>query len=115
MQVGGIGGRILWGAVAERLLPSRTVLALLGLMMAGGCAATAAFAPDWPLAVILGVAVVLGATSFGWNGVALSEVARLAPKGRTSDATGGRQFIMFRSDERRVGTERVSPCRSRGS
>src|SRR5690606_37311309 len=50
VQVGGIGGRILWGAVAERLLSSRAVLVLLGVLMAGGCAATAAFAPDWPLA-----------------------------------------------------------------
>jgi hypothetical protein len=31
----------------------------------------------------------------GWNGVFLAEIARIAPQGRTSEATGGCLFFTF--------------------
>ena len=44
---------------------------------------------------ILAVSAALGATAIGWNGVFLSEVARLAPAGEAGRATGGCLFFTY--------------------
>ena len=35
--------------------------------------------PGWPLASLIAIAGLLGLTSAGWNGIALAEIAPLAP------------------------------------
>jgi MFS family permease len=94
-QIAGIFGRIVWGAVADRLLGPRRMLAVLGLLMAGGSFAVSRFAADWSVAAIVAVCVVYGASAIGWNGVYLAEVARRAPEGQVGVATGGTQFFTF--------------------
>jgi nitrate/nitrite transporter NarK len=91
----GIVGRIVWGAVADRLLAPRTTLAALGVVSAACAAATALFSAAWPLAAIVAVTVLYGASAVGWNGVFLAEVARSAPAGQVGTATGGTQFFTF--------------------
>jgi MFS family permease len=91
----GIVGRIVWGAVAARLLAPRTTLAALGVVSAACAAATALFSAAWPLAAIVAVTVLYGASAVGWNGVFLAEVARSAPAGQVGTATGGTQFFTF--------------------
>ena len=94
-NLGGIGGRIGWGAIADSHIAPRTLLALIG-MAAGLCAwLTAAFATDWPAAAIVGVGVVFGATAIGWNGVQLAEVARNSPSGQVGGITGASGFVTF--------------------
>jgi Na+/melibiose symporter-like transporter len=95
MQVGGICGRIFWGAIAGRLVAGRHLLMALGLMMAAALAMAAAITPAWPVTLIVLVGIVLGATSLGWNGVSLAEIAARAPEGKIIEATGGVQFVMF--------------------
>jgi MFS family permease len=94
-QTAGIVGRVVWGAMADRLLGPRRMLAVLGLLMAGASFAVSRFSADWPLAAIVGVAGVFGASAIGWNGVYLAEVARRAPGGQVGIATGGTQFFTF--------------------
>jgi MFS family permease len=94
-QVAGVVGRIAWGAVADRLLAPRLVLALLGILMAGCGFAAALFADSWPTAATALVCVLYGGSAVGWNGVFLAEVARLAPEGRVAIVTGGTQFFTF--------------------
>ncbi len=88
-QIAGIVGRILWGTVADRT--GRPVLVMAGI--AGGVALcallVAQFTPAWPLGTIHAVSAVFGCLVLGWNGVVFAEVARLAPPGRTAEATGG--------------------------
>jgi len=91
----GIAGRIAWGAVADRWLAPRTMLAVLGLTSAACSLALTAFSPAWPLAAVIAVGMLLGASAVGWNGVFLAEVARVAPSGMVSTATGGTQFFTF--------------------
>jgi sugar phosphate permease len=95
VQTGGIAGRVLWGTLAERWLGTRALLAVLGLLIAACLLTAAAFTIDWPRIFIAGVGFVLGACSYGWVGIYLSEVASLAPEGRVGDATGGAQFVHF--------------------
>ncbi|MFQ5936439.1 MAG: MFS transporter [Acidiferrobacterales bacterium] len=95
LQVAGICGRVLLGALAGRLVPARRLLAILGVSIAITSAMTAAITAQWPLIVIILVAIVLGASCLGWNGISLSEIAARAPEGKISEATGGVQFVMF--------------------
>jgi len=94
-QIGGIGGRIAWGYVADRWLGAQPTLVLLAGSMAVSAFATAVFLPlisTWAVWIIL---FVFGASAIGWNGVYLAEVARKAPAGHASTATGGTLAITF--------------------
>jgi len=94
-NLGGIIGRIAWGAVADGYVAPRVLLALIGIG-AGACGwSTAAFDTGWPVEAILAVCVCFGATAIGWNGVQLSEVARNAPAGQAGAITGAAGFITF--------------------
>lgn len=94
-QFGGVAGRILWGWVADRGLGARRMLALLAALMALSSVATAVLMPSLPGVVVLAVLVVFGASAVGWNGVYLAEVARQAPRGLASVATGGTLAFTF--------------------
>ncbi len=94
-MIAGVLGRILWGAVADRVFAPRSVLTALGLVMVLCGIALASFTAAWPPSAVLAVCVLYGATAVGWNGVFLAEVARLAPEGRVAVLTGGTQFFTF--------------------
>ena len=93
--VGGVLGRLFWGAVADNLLAPRRTLSLIGLI-AGVCGIAMAFAsPAWPAWIVMPVAALFGATAIGWNGVQLSELARRAPSGQAGAVTGAAGFVTF--------------------
>lgn len=94
-QVASVTGRIVWGVIADRALPRRVMLGLLGLGMGASALAALAAGPDWPLWLLFAYASAFGATAVGWNGVYIAEVARLAPEGKASVATGGALFFTF--------------------
>ena len=94
-QLGGIGGRVVWGYVADRWLGARRMLLLLASMMALGAWASAFLTTDTPQAVVIAILVAFGASAIGWNGVYLAEVARRAPPGMASMATGGTLAFTF--------------------
>ena len=94
-QLTSVAARVVWGAFADRFATRRATLGFLGVGMglAAGCALFAS--PTWPLPLLFAFAMAFGATAVGWNGVFLAEIARLAPSGRISDATGGSAFFTF--------------------
>lgn len=94
-QLGGIGGRVVWGYVADRWLGARRMLLLLASMMALGALASAFLTTDTPQALVIAILVTFGASAIGWNGVYLAEVARRAPPGMASMATGGTLAFTF--------------------
>ena len=94
-NVGGIIGRIAWGAVADHWLPPRRLLGVIGIASAACAFAAVSFSAAWPLAALLTVAACFGATAIGWNGVQLSEIARRAPLGQAGAITGASGFITF--------------------
>jgi predicted MFS family arabinose efflux permease len=85
-QLAGAAGRVLWGVVADQWKPWR-VLVAIGLATGASGIVMALAAPDWPGPLITAAAMALGATAIGWNGVLLSETARLHPR-NTAAATG---------------------------
>jgi hypothetical protein len=71
------------------------VLAGLGGIMAVSGLALAAAQPGWPSWLLHGVAVALGGSAIGWNGVFISECARRAPLGRAGEFVGATSFFVF--------------------
>lgn len=94
-QLGGVVGRVLWGWVADQGLGARRMLAVLAAIMAASSVATALLSTSLPSWLVLAVLIVFGASAVGWNGVYLAEVARQAPKGLASVATGGTLAFTF--------------------
>ena len=98
----GVIGRIIWGASRIGALAPRRALSLIGLL-ARVCAAIALVyaTPAWPAWIVLTVAALFGGTAIGWNGVQLSELARLAPAGSAG------------ASHRGIGVRHVWGCRRR--
>ncbi len=91
----GVAARIVFGLVAGRWISSRTILSLLGAVMAAGLASLALSDAAWPIAAFYLTAIVIGISGNGWVGLFFSELAILAPEGRTADAAAGSQFYMY--------------------
>ena len=64
-------------------------------MMALGALASVFLTAETPYAVVVTILIVFGACAIGWNGVYLAEVARRAPTGMASLATGGTLAFTF--------------------
>lgn len=94
-NVGGVAGRIVWGAIADHWIAPRRMLGLIGVAASACAFAAANFSAAWPHAALLAVAALFGATAIGWNGVQLSQVARHAPPGQAGAITGASGFITF--------------------
>ncbi|BBK44590.1 MFS transporter [Allostella vacuolata] len=94
-QGGGVVGRIIWGALAETVLRTRTLVILVGVATALSMAALVQADATWPFWMVAAIAALLGSTAIGWTGLYLAEVARLAPPGRAGEATGGAMFMTF--------------------
>jgi predicted MFS family arabinose efflux permease len=84
----GIAGRLLWGVAADRYMDPRRLLGALGVAMSAAAFLTAALGPDWPVAAVLAVALIFGLTAVGWNGVYISEAARIAARIHAGAGTG---------------------------
>ncbi|MFA7437972.1 MFS transporter, partial [Castellaniella sp.] len=95
VQFAGAIGRIGWGWLADRWHASRATLLVLSICMLLSTLAITRVDPQWEVWAISVAFIVMGATAIGWNGVFLAEVARLAPSGQVSTATGGALFLTF--------------------
>jgi MFS family permease len=94
-QAAGVAGRLLWGYMADRFLGSTNMLALLAILIAVCAVATALLQYTDSKVLIIVVLSLFGSSAVGWNGVYLAEVARQAPKGQASVATGGTLSMTF--------------------
>ncbi len=93
-QIAGIAGRVFWGWLADAVRNCYTALAILCAVMLGGALLCFFIKPGWPLAAACALFFVLGSTATGWSGAFLAEVARIAPPGAISRATGGSLFFV---------------------
>lgn len=94
LQATGAAARLFWALVADRLGKGLALLAAIGL----GTATAAAVMPlalHWPAAAVVVLLCLFGGCAAGWNGVAMAEVARLAPPGAAGAAAGGVMSVTF--------------------
>jgi MFS transporter, ACS family, hexuronate transporter len=82
-QLGGAGGRVLWGVVSDRLLGGRRRTALLLAAGTGavGALILAALPFGAPLPILVAAVLVSAAGAVGWNGVQISYLSELARPG----------------------------------
>jgi predicted MFS family arabinose efflux permease len=87
-QVGGIGGRIFWGVVSDRVFRGRrrVVLAIAGALSAVLSVPIGSLQPDTPLWALSLLMFTYGITAIGWNGVYHALMGETA--GATYAATG---------------------------
>ena len=94
-QRAGVAGRLLWGWLADGRVGARRLLGIIALVI-GACAlAFFRLGPDWPVAMVLAVSLLFGATAIGWNGVFLAEIARVASPSMAGSATGVSLFMTY--------------------
>ena len=95
MQIAGIVGRIVWGALGDRVRRPQRLLGLLGLASAIIAAVLALSSAQWPIWLVMTVGIAFGLTGVAWNGVYFSEVARGVPREQVGQAAGGALFFSF--------------------
>lgn len=93
-QIAGSVSRPIWGWVADRFITPSQTLAVHGVGMAVAAITVGQFGPDWPVAVLFGVAIFAGCTACAYTGVAYAEFAALGGARRT-EATGLGTAMMF--------------------
>lgn len=94
-QVAGVVGRVFWGWLSDRMLGAPRMLALVAVLMAIGTIGTALVDASMPAPAMLAILSLFGATALGWNGIYIAELARQAPPGTASIATGGGLAVTF--------------------
>ena len=94
-QLASVLARIAWGYVADRFMTPRTVLGLLGIVMAAASMATAAMSPSWSYSMVILLTAIFGSAAIGWNGVYMAEIARVAPHGTIAATTGASLFFAY--------------------
>jgi predicted MFS family arabinose efflux permease len=87
VNAAGVGGRVLWGWLADRTGASLRLLRTISIASTAGCLIAAFLGPSWPTAIVALFFILLGAAAVGWNGLFLAEVARWSPRDRVSVAT----------------------------
>ncbi|NML92890.1 MFS transporter [Novosphingobium olei] len=94
LQASGAAGRVSWGWLADRAGSGFAILALIGLLSTTGLCALP-FLMRLPVFLQVGLLVALGFSLSGWNGVAMSEIARFSPPGMTGQVMGGALVYTF--------------------
>ncbi|MBV2180008.1 MAG: MFS transporter [Castellaniella sp.] len=94
-QAAGVCGRLLWGYVSDHYLNAVRTLMGLSLLIALCALATPLLSVIDSSLTTLIVLCLFGGCAIGWNGVYLAEVARQAPPGQASIATGGTLSMTF--------------------
>jgi sugar phosphate permease len=93
LQAAGLGGRLFWGWLAQRMPSTAALLGWLGLIIAGvGTILMTSSAPHGGLGMALLIGL-LGFTASGWNGVLVAEVSRIAGVQHAGALTGA--VLMF--------------------
>ena len=95
VQFASVFGRVAWGWLADRVGSGLAVSGLVALIAAVCAGVTCLLTPGWPAAMVYTLCFGFGLVGMGWNGVFASEIARLAPVGKVSGATGACMFITF--------------------
>jgi len=94
-QGAGMFGQVIWAWLSDRMMTSRTVLAIVGVVMCAGALATASFSREWSVSAVLIVSSVVGFSAAGFIPVILGEVARHAPPGQVGALTSGANLFII--------------------
>jgi len=93
-QAAGALARPVWGIIADR---TSGVPVLIGLSLCTVFTCLALFWLDasWSPALVTAIVAILGATSYGWNGVYHAEATRISPPGEIAAMTAGTSSFAY--------------------
>ena len=94
VQASGAVARVVLAMLADHIRAGLPMLAAIGFGTAAAALAMP-FALHWPDAMVLLLLCVFGTCSAGWTGIAMAEVARLAPPGAAGAAAGGVMAVTY--------------------
>ena len=95
VNLGGILGRVAWGGLSDKWLTPKYTLTIIGIISAVSLSGMFLISDSWNYFFLYVFSFVVGASTHGWNGVFLSEVANQAPEGEAHNWTGGVQFLIY--------------------
>ncbi len=95
VNIGGILGRIVWGSLSDRWLTPKHTLTVIGVVSAVSLCGMYLVSGSWNLFLLYVFSFVVGASTHGWNGVFLSEIADQSPAGESHNWTAGVQFVIY--------------------
>ena len=95
MHVGGVIGRPLLGWISDKILPAVPLLSLVGFAIFLCGLALATLDANCPYLLLCALSLVTGIVAAGWNGVYISEIARVMPSTEVGRATGGVSAFTF--------------------
>jgi MFS family permease len=95
MQTCAIFGRVVFGAIADRIGSPLLVLTALAPLSALCCLSLTVFDPTWSLPMHVAFALAVGCAVGTWNGLYLAEVARCAAPEKISVTTASASFFTF--------------------
>jgi MFS family permease len=89
VQAVGVGGRVLWGWLADRFGNGQRIIVLIGLVSAAGALVTTQVDASWPHLALYALFALFGAAALGWTGVMQAEISNASPPGRSGAIVGG--------------------------
>ena len=91
-----VAGRILWGAASDFLFGSRriAVMTVMGVLCTAGLIGTSLLGPGTPTAVLVGLSIFLGLTTFSWGGVYTVAIIEMIGTTNTGAIFGAMQTLM---------------------
>ncbi len=95
MQGASVLGRISFGFLADRIGSPRPVLMVLAACSSASALLLASLGPALPFVLLVGAALIVGASVATWNGLYLAEAASMAPPELVSEVTAGTTFFVF--------------------
>jgi MFS family permease len=95
MQATGMVGRLIIGFIADRMRSGILAMLVVAVGSALSSFMFAAASATWSFAALTAIVALAGLSVTGWNGVQLSELARLAPPGRVAEASAGGTVLVF--------------------
>ncbi len=88
LQVGGITGRIGWGAASDRLGRRKPIMVVVGLVAVPTCLTMAFVGQHTPPALLAILVALLGLSLLGWNGLYVAMIAESASPQAAATAIG---------------------------
>ncbi len=88
LQVGGIAGRIGWGAASDRLGRRKPVMVVVGLVAVPTCLTMAFVGQHTPPALLAILVALLGLSLLGWNGLYVTMIAESTSPQAAATAIG---------------------------
>jgi len=95
MQLAGAIARIVVGWVADRVRSALMVLAALGIASSITMAVIGYMQLSWGWNVILAISALAGFCAASWNGVLMSEIAKVSPPDYVGQTTSAATFFIF--------------------